>query len=41
MGSDTMNNNPILYVVIPCYNEEGVIDETTKQLTRKIGNLIE
>lgn len=36
-----MNNNPILYVVIPCYNEEGVIDETTKQLTRKIGNLIE
>ena len=41
MGSDTMNNNPILYVVIPCYNEEEVIDETTKQLTRKIGNLIE
>lgn len=36
-----MNNNPILYVVIPCYNEEEVIDETTKQLTRKIGNLIE
>lgn len=36
-----MNNNPILYVVIPCYNEEEVIDETTRQLTRKIGNLIE
>lgn len=36
-----MNNNPILYVVIPCYNEEEVIDETTRQLTIKIGNLIE
>ena len=36
-----MNNNPILYVVIPCYNEEEVIDETTRQLTRKISNLIE
>jgi len=30
-----------LYVVIPCYNEEEVIDETTKRLTTKLEKLIE
>ena len=36
-----MKNNKILYVVIPCYNEEEVIMETTNQLEKKINNLIE
>ena len=30
----------ILYVVVPCYNEEEVLDETTKQLNNKIKQLI-
>ena len=30
----------ILYIVIPCYNEEEVLEETTKQLKRKIEKLI-
>ena len=33
-----MKNN--LYIVIPCYNEEEVIDETIKRLTTKYNNLI-
>lgn len=30
----------ILYIVIPCYNEEEVLEETTKQLKEKIQKLI-
>ena len=30
----------ILYVVIPCYNEEEVLEETTRQLKEKINDLI-
>ncbi len=30
----------ILYVVIPCYNEEEVLNETTKRLKEKMNNLI-
>lgn len=30
-----------LYLVIPCYNEEAVLDETTKRLTKKMNALIE
>ena len=30
----------ILYVVIPCYNEEEVINETTKRLKEKLNTLI-
>lgn len=30
-----------LYVVVPCYNEEAVIDETTNRLTAKLNNLCE
>ena len=30
----------ILYVVIPCYNEEEVLEETTKQLKTKMEQLI-
>ena len=29
-----------LYLVIPCYNEEEVLEETTKRLKEKLGNLI-
>jgi polyisoprenyl-phosphate glycosyltransferase len=36
-----MKKNTILYLVIPCYNEEEVILETTKRLTKKISDLIE
>lgn len=32
--------NKILYLVIPCYNEEEVLDETTKQLKKKMETLI-
>ncbi len=32
--------NDILYVVVPCYNEEEVIEETTKRLKEKLNNLI-
>lgn len=35
-----MNKN-ILYVVVPCYNEEEVIDETVKRLTIKMKSLID
>ena len=35
-----MKKNSILYIVIPCYNEEEVIEETTKQLKIKLENLI-
>ncbi len=36
-----MKNNPVLYLVIPCYNEEEVLEETTKQLNKKMNILIE
>ncbi len=32
--------NKVLYVVIPCYNEEMVLKETTKRLKKKLENLI-
>ena len=35
-----MKNN-ILYIVVPCYNEEEVLTETTKQLKAKLEDLIE
>ena len=30
----------VLYIVVPCYNEEEVLKETTKQLKEKMKNLI-
>ena len=30
----------VLYIVVPCYNEEEVLEETTKQLNKKLLNLI-
>ena len=35
-----MKNGEILYVVIPCFNEEMVISETTKRLKEKLTTLI-
>ena len=35
-----MVENPILYVVIPCYNEEEVLPETSKRLSAKLREMI-
>ena len=35
-----MREKPILYIVVPCYNEEEVLEETTKQLKEKMKSLI-
>lgn len=35
-----MKKEPILYVVIPCYNEEEVLPETTKRMKEKLTSLI-
>lgn len=35
-----MNKEKILYLVVPCYNEEEVLKETTKRLTEKFKTLI-
>lgn len=35
-----MKTEPILYVVIPCYNEEEVLKETTRQLKKKLQQLM-
>lgn len=34
------HKEPILYVVVPCYNEEEVLEETTRQLKIKMEQLI-
>ena len=31
----------ILYIVVPCYNEEDVLPETSRRLKEKLTNLIE
>lgn len=36
-----MKKNSILYIVVPCYNEEAVLDETTKRLKIKLEYLID
>lgn len=36
-----MAEKKIIYMVVPCYNEEAVLDETTKQLSAKIQSLID
>ncbi|NLB89715.1 MAG: glycosyltransferase family 2 protein [Clostridiales bacterium] len=33
--------NPILYLVVPCYNEEEALPETSRQVTKKLKTLIE
>lgn len=35
-----MKKNSTLYVVVPCYNEEAVLEETTKRLKEKLTKLI-
>ena len=32
--------NDILYLVVPCYNEELVINEATKRLSNKLDEMI-
>ena len=36
-----MTDKKTIYMVVPCYNEEEVLDETTKRLAAKIKSLIE
>lgn len=36
-----MTGNDILYLVIPCYNEEAVLHETAKQLLEKMNSMLE
>lgn len=36
-----MKRNEILYIVIPCYNEQEVLHETSKRLTIKLNKMIE
>lgn len=36
-----MGKKKVIYMVVPCYNEEEVLDETTRQLTAKIQSLID
>lgn len=36
-----MIKEPVLYVVIPCYNEEEVLPETTKRMKKKLIDLID
>lgn len=36
-----MDKARVLYMVVPCYNEEAVLNETTRQLTEKIHALME
>lgn len=33
--------NKILYLVVPCYNEEQVLPETVKELTIKLNSMID
>lgn len=40
-GAKNMDKCEILYLVIPCYNEEEVLNETAKQLTAKLSGMIE
>lgn len=35
-----MKEKSTLYLVVPCYNEEEVLDETAKQLTQKVESLV-
>ncbi|MCP1126254.1 glycosyltransferase family 2 protein [Bacillus sp. 3103sda1] len=34
------NNLPLLSIVVPCYNEEAMLEETTKELTRIMDDLV-
>jgi glycosyltransferase involved in cell wall biosynthesis len=38
--SELFKKVPVLYIVIPCYNEEAVIGETVRRLTEKMDQII-
>ena len=35
------NQSPVVYFVIPCYNEEAVLPETVKRLTETVDSMRE
>lgn len=41
MVMDLEKYDDILYIVVPCYNEEAVLHETSKRLKEKVGALID
>ena len=41
MQHNTHNSCPILYIIIPCYNEQEVLHETARRLSEKLKSLIE
>ena len=40
MSKERGEKMKVLYVVVPCYNEEEVLEETTRQLKEKMESLI-
>ena len=40
-GEDVTTDAPLLYVVVPCYNEEQVLPETSRRLADKLDDLID
>ena len=41
MERESSNSRPILYMVIPCYNEEEVLPLTSKDFLKKLYELIQ
>lgn len=37
---NVLSDHPVLYIVVPCYNEEEVLDYTNAALTRLLSELI-
>lgn len=38
--SELFKKIPVLYIVIPCYNEEEVVEETVRRLTEKMNQMV-
>ena len=38
-GDDSMRNAPVIYIVVPCYNEEEVLPLTAEFLGKKLDDL--
>ena len=40
-GTGRIKMAEILYIVVPCYNEDEVLDETTKRLVDKLNRMMQ